>query len=170
MTKKEIQDKVWNDLPAVTKKEYIEKYKAYCASEFISLKNEYEDIFGEHNLNVKEVKHWLDIEHQFPEIKHELLNIQSQFHHIPYLVGKKLLATFQISQIIELGYGKMITEDEWKKNSGDFIGVYYNPKIDDFDYRVPMIYHFITFHNRKLAEEFMSYLPNRNLIKNYYMF
>lgn len=75
---------------------------------------------------------------------------------------------FKIYVIIELGYGGVINQKEWKNDALmkytliDVDGtIAYNDTTDD--------YAFVAFHTEQQREEFMSYPENVELVKQYYM-
>lgn len=86
-------------------------------------------------------------------------------------IYKKLTATARIAKLIELGYGGMVTEEEWKDGNVEKVSIIYIPfKRECFDiYCNSHRKEFITFHTYKQAEEFMSYPENVKLVEQYYM-
>lgn len=88
-------------------------------------------------------------------------------------VIKKLDASAKIAKIIELGYGGIISEEEWQEAINEGNG-FYNIVWSLFYKSVHVYYdtnykHFISFRTKELAEEFMSYPENVELIRNYNM-
>lgn len=78
-----------------------------------------------------------------------------------------VVSVFKIYIIIELGYGGVINEKEWKNDALmkyaliDVDGtIAYNDTTDD--------YAFMAFHTEQQREEFMSYPENVELVKQYY--
>lgn len=146
------------------------------------LKATMEDYFGKENLQ-HEPKTWEDLEKSSYFVdKFELSEVfkleDTDFYrgastlmqdNSEIQLKDKIIATYKIAKLIELGYGGMIIKEEWENNQADFIGIYYCPKSKKYEFRVPLLYHFLTFRNREVAEEFMSYKENVKLIHQYYM-
>ena len=83
-----------------------------------------------------------------------------------------MIATYKIAKLIELGYGGMVTDEEWKnKDITKWIVV---PNDDNGKLIIVDTWHnskrgCIAFHTQQQAKEFMSYPENRTLVKQYYM-
>ena len=188
---KEKQDKLWNDLSEETREAYREKYKFHLVDSQKNLmgddwdKNiirsqtivkELETMFGEHNLNPKPPtpKTWEDVEKDREDEDCYFCEIGNAIHK-NYVEGKlaaKLLATYKIAKLIDLGYGGQITDKEWENSDiNKFSIVPYDTKeglkivthIFNSDKR------FISFHTLSQAEEFISYKSNIKLAKQYYI-
>lgn len=133
-----------------------------------------EMLFGKENLN-HQFKTWEDVERKCPNIKTETDTLN---YHISTCIAfddkieRKLIATYKISKLIEIGYGGRVTDDEWRDDTLDkfsigwiedgkcpFIRCHYHRFQDDF----------ISFHTKQQAEKFMSYVENIKLINDYYM-
>lgn len=133
-----------------------------------------EKIFGEENLNPQPlIKTWEDYEKTLS--KPHVGDINSTFNDICLLPGmkmgsnpvvRKIIATYKIAILIELGYGGMITDEEWE-----------NPKkvkyilierkgviVDDVTYTYRS---FIAFHTKEQLGEFFK--NNEQLCKDYYL-
>lgn len=133
-----------------------------------------EIFFGKENLYFEpKIKIWKDI-----EVKREdedcyccaIENTLSKSYFDDKL-RNKLIATFKISKLIELGYGGMITEEEWKTERLQkwCVIVDYKDPAKLSNYMTDCYYHFIAFHTPEQRKEFMSYPENRQLIYDYYM-
>ena len=83
-------------------------------------------------------------------------------------IVKSALALLKIHQLIEVGYGGNITDEEWKEHTKT------KYTIDSKDKKLicSYTYHFkshIAFHTKEQAEEFLSYIENVQLLKDYFM-
>ena len=84
-------------------------------------------------------------------------------------IEKSALVLLKIHQLIEVGYGGNVTNEEWKNDDWKFkIG--YHVDYDKFPI-LPVIStkSLIAFHTKKQAEEFLSYPENVQLLKDFYM-
>lgn len=83
-------------------------------------------------------------------------------------VIKSALAFLKIHQLIEIGYGGNITDEEWKEHTK----TKYTIDLKDKKLICSYTYHFkshIAFHTKEQAEEFLSYIENVQLLKDYFM-
>ncbi|MCH5234491.1 MAG: hypothetical protein J1E16_04295 [Muribaculaceae bacterium] len=189
---KQAQDNLWNDLPEKYKSCYSVEYKRakhllkddpnnFTAQEVIRA---IEPLFGSHNLNPKQIKTWEDVEKENEVIKNIFKNLEFHIHRdLPYkehdLIKRKILATYQIQQLIELGYGGIVSEEEWKKSSSYekedaiwSIECEYKKNYDGPQFRIACGWEqvcFPAFHSKELAEEFMSHESNRQLVQQYFI-
>lgn len=165
-----ISKETWDKFTEEEKKKIITEYN-YKATR--TGKVEYEILFGKEILsNPKfKIKTWADIEKEHPG--HFCRSNAPNPMFIPSAelrdkLLKKTIATYKIATLIELGYGGMVTEEEWIDENLNkyYIEFVEEPSINCSrnDYR-----QFISFHSRDLAEEFMSYSENVELVKQYYM-
>lgn len=138
-----------------------------------------EDLFDKEDLQPKPVvKTWEDV-----PLRGEALDVdfmindlggrniislkQTEFSEKIFM---KLIVTAKIAKIIELGYGGMITEEEWKNNILEKYCVAWSVPIQRFHYQTMYnLYNFIAFHTQEQREKFMFYPENRELVKQYYM-
>lgn len=177
-----ISQETWDNMSQEEKDKIIEYYNIYSnevendseISVANGQKHLLEALFGKKNLQLKsKIRTWDDVEKENEAIKNIYKELESDvLKDLPYKerqLIRKMLAIYQIQQLIELGYGGIVSEEEWCNNQADFIGIYYCPKSKTYEFRVPLLYHFITFRNRKVAEEFMSYPENVKLVQQYYM-
>lgn len=168
---REQQDKLWNGLSEEQKQEYINWYKGSGSIEPLSefdKGNLYgaELIFGEHNLNHQKIRTWEDVEKYYPVYKIDKPFINVCVSDILY---NKLVATYKIQILIELGYGSKITENEWKEKREKYTivvycdeGKYVLEKGTTVGYKQSL-----AFHTEQQRDEFMSYSENVELIKQY---
>lgn len=85
-------------------------------------------------------------------------------------IGKACAALFKIHRLIEVGYGRNVTNEEWF----DITLIKY---IIDYDYILKPFKikgrcynkHHVAFHTPKQAEEFLKYPENVQLLKDYFM-
>lgn len=127
---------------------------------------------------LKVPKTWSDIEKQENRIC-------SIFHGIGEAVDYKFtpieesaLALLKIHQLIEVGYGGNITDEEWRNI--DIKKYYFIPNTeyspDEGNNMWEIVYaqaypnkHTFAFHTSEQAEEFLSYPENVKLLKDYFM-
>lgn len=84
-------------------------------------------------------------------------------------IEKSALALLKIHQLIEVGYGGNVTDEEWKNNDTKYAIVLFKDEKDfSIDNRLHLFSH-ITFHTKEQAEEFLSYPENVQLLKDYFM-
>lgn len=151
-------------------------------SRYVGLSEQYviQILFGKENLQPEpEIKIWEDVMNSLSETEKD--DIQGLFgdiccgpfmNHGSNLVCRKMIATLEISKLIELGYGGMITDEEWEDIS---ITKYVIEPTSNNNKKFIIIakagtYHnFISFHTLQQAEKFMSYPENVGLVKQYYM-
>ena len=111
------------------------------------------------------MENYLEIIPDFKEIIHNLdVGCCNQ------KVTSKIIATYKISRIIELGYGGMVSEEEWRDK--DLFKWYIVPGIEGklvIDSSYENWQEFVSFHTKQQAEEFMSHESNRKLVEQYYM-
>lgn len=175
---------LWNELSEKSREKVTEQYLKYTNA----LDNDDEDtnretcltskilmesLFGKDNLNQKpRVKNWDDIEKHYPHILDFYTQTftrlwQANEDTFDIKVFRKIVATFKISKIIELGYGGLIKDEEWENDETFLkyaITVTRNSIIyeeSEYDQR------FIAFRTEKLRNEF--YANNKQLIKDYFM-
>lgn len=171
---KQAQDKLWNELSEESKNYILSKYNNLeperCEADR-DTKLDYEDLFGSHNLNPKPPtpKTWEDV------VAQEECNFDTWLNKIQnawfgYTICDKMIATAKIAKLIELGYGGMVSEEEWCNNDIEKWTIIWYPRSNTFDFvRINNNIHFITFHTLQQAEEFMSHESNKRLVKQYYM-
>lgn len=137
---------------------------------------EYERLFGKENLQPPEpkIKTWEDI-NKMDNRYHKLIDeiIRSGYSSLwDSKVINKVIATLKISKLIELAYGGMVTEEEWKdKTIPKYCIVpnwlnkgFHRIKCETIDEM-----RFIGFHTYQQADEFISYIENIEIVEQYYM-
>ena len=139
------------------------------------LKVAFEVWLGKENLQPEpKIKVWEDVEKK--GLVHAdtgstyLLDIDKK--HYTKELALKALATLQIAKLIELGYGGMVTKDEWGDNNCRKYTIDYYPqdkrRFVAADYCIGE-YKFIAFHTTEQRDEFMSHESNRRLVQQYYI-
>lgn len=162
-----ISQVTWDNL--IPKEEKDKIRRVYSEAKSTGTRNplEYEFLFGKRNLQPKsKIKNWMDV-----------LN-QTDTHD--FVIGHpdcdnklklKLEATYKIAKLIELGYGGMVTNEEWEERINEGTGFYtivYSPLYKSFHKRIESCNkQFIAFHTSKQAEEFMAYPENVKLLNQY---
>lgn len=88
-------------------------------------------------------------------------------------IEKSVKAFLKIHQLIEAGYGGNITSEEWDNDNIEkwYFTVYnrYNSIFIPIRSQCYSEKHFIAFHTKQQAEEFISYLENIQLLEDYFM-
>ena len=173
---KQAQDARWQALTEDGRQARIASYKELLklqkeeADSYLITIEDLEKLYGKHNLNPKTTpKTWEDVAAQREyNIDVELNKIKNAW--IGYPICDKMIATLKIAKLIELGYGGMVSEEEidnilplW------IIRCDYKGKVFVESYKGVVIDKLLTFRTRELAEEFMSYESNRNLVKQYHL-
>lgn len=149
-----------------------------------------ERFFGKENLQSNEdnseptevkIKTWADVEKEslIDETLEEQLDALSYWNGDTKAICDKCTATLKIAKLIELGYGGIITDEEYNtyKTSSN---VYFNilcehngmliiKRLNNDDDEVLTIRNLLTFRSFELAKEFMSYPDNVKLVDEYYM-
>ena len=83
-------------------------------------------------------------------------------------IERSALALLKIHQLIEIGYGGNITNEEWKEHTK----IKYTIDLKDKKLICSYTYLFkshIAFHTKEQAEEFLKYSENVQLLKDYFM-
>lgn len=166
------QDTEWNKCTEQEQQNILEIYNNH--PEWTDVINALEDKFGEHNLQPKtKIRTWEDVAINKPEVWDNVNKLGQQIANcvsVGSKLYKKLVATIHIQKLIELGYGGMVTEEEWKDGNVEKASIVYLPFKKNFDIHYNSLRkEFITFHSKRQAEEFMSYPENRALAEQYYM-
>lgn len=174
---------IWNELSEeskdIIKREYL-KYSEATGFKNTDKVKTLEELFGEENLKPKlQIKTWEDV------VKQTGYSIKDDFVILPdgsgddciwyqssqtnIKVVKKVISTFKIAKLIELGYGGMITNEEWQNLTiPKYVIQVYTDGLNNLEYDV--VYgdkYFIAFRTKELREEFIKH--NEQLCKDYYM-
>lgn len=166
------QDKLWNDLSEEKKEKYSKDYKEAmedCGeSALIERRKLLADIFGSHNLNP--IKTWDDVKEYYKD-----KDIPTDYGVIFGCglgegIADKMIATAKISKIIELGYGGVVSKEEWEDDKiRKYVVKWCAPDkhpYNDWETRRKC---FIAFHTPEQRDEFMSWASNMKLVEQYYM-
>ena len=185
---KAAQDRLWDDLSEEKKGEYRMVYKksidqinttgiptfnrAKAEARYAMLY----DMFGEHNLNpAPQIKTWEDVEkdgyYVGINVNTELKRIDMFANDVSLKIQNKIQATLKIAKLIDLGYGGMVSEEEWRDGHlrvytilpTEFEGEFEIANTN-FPYRA-----FLSFHTQQQAEEFISHESNKILVRQYYL-
>ena len=137
-------------------------------------------LFGKENIQPKpKIKTWNDIKEGevIQEIQENFNDLGAHCYidcnyegYIPSKIINKMIATAKIAKLIELGYGGMVSDEEWKDNNINKYCIIWGSETNKCRY-IDVCYavHFIAFHTSAQREEFMSYPENVKLIEQYYM-
>lgn len=173
------QDQQWNELSPDERQSILNTYKKAFDEQdnFFALK--YQAVmnkrYGSHNLNPKPIRTWKDVKDyleiipDFKEIVHNL-----DMGCCDQKVVNKIIATYKISRIIELGYGGQVSDEGNKdRHIIKFVIVPCEEKdgsvgfeIYTTSYSVDKV---VTFHSNAQAEEFITHDSNLRLLAQYYM-
>lgn len=134
-----------------------------------------ENIFGKENLQPEPIiKTWEDVERVYPNIKEEVDSLNRSITNCLVFDNKidaKLKAIIKIQKLIELGYGGVVSKEEWlnEENPKSVIKCTTDIKPRLYNDTVYDDIQFVAFHTDKQRNEFMSYPENRTLVEQYYM-
>lgn len=169
-----ISEETFNNLDINQKRSLRKMYLTFQSSGSKSKTAIIEEIFDKScfdNMS-KAIKTWDDVILFYPLMNQRIISDLVKW--CDDKVVKKLDASAKIAKIIELGYGGIITEEEWEneiiQNSEGFYTIVWNPLYRSFHIKYETDYKsFLSFRTRELAEEFMSYPENVELLRNYKM-
>lgn len=164
------QDEKWKLLSQDDRDYYQSLYNAQTTRQVI--KNCLEFNFGEHNLQPKpKIRTWKDVKELNPNYEQDCQNIRIYTNMINNNLKVKLLATYKIATLIKLGYGGLVTDEEWKDKTK--IKYVISPRIS-YDNSIqlevmPCKYEkrSIAFHTQEQANEFLLHYENRELVKQF---
>lgn len=165
---------MWNQLTEKEKEAVREAYKNAVEDKLLTDKVLWETLFGKDNLDPKPViKTWKDYleaikDEQGQSLTGELdkVSMDSGYIDRDSLIFRKVIATFKIAKLIELGYGGMITDDEWK--NADLAKYVIDVKTNTLSCeKFYFSRTFIAFHTKTQRDEFLK--NNEQLCKDYYM-
>lgn len=171
-----ISQETWDNMPKEEKELIRQDYQRmidgkteFTEEEKNGATYQTEWLFGIENLQPKpKIRTWEDVTKINPNYEQDCQNIRMYTNMISNKLKVKLLATYKIAKLIELGYGGKITDEEWRNwdvhkycyvREGDKVG--YSVRYQDYE--------FIAFHTLQQLEEFTSYPENVELIRQYYM-
>lgn len=168
-----ISEETFNNLSRDQKRSLRKMYLTFQSANSKNKTELIESIFDKscfENMN-KDIKTWDDVILFYPLMNQRIISDLVKW--CDDKVVKKLDAAAKIAKIIELGYGGIITESQWQEaiNDGNgFYVIYWNLFYRSIHIHYDTNYkHFLSFRTRELAEEFMSYPENVELIRNYNM-
>ena len=164
-----LQNQRWTDLTDKEKENIKHIYNDH--PEWEDVINALENEFGKHNLQPERgIKTWKDIEENnlIDETLEEQLGALSYWNGKTKAICDKCSAALKIAKLIELGYGGMITDEEWNQVE-DVPCVLWDNATNTWTIRYSRNREFISFRSTSQAEEFMSYVENQRLIEQYYM-
>lgn len=85
-------------------------------------------------------------------------------------INKSVLALLKIRQLIEVGYGGNITNEEWNDNKIEKFIIVSTKEGFKVDHRFKFrAFRHIAFHTAEQANDFLAYLENVQLIRDFYM-
>lgn len=177
-----ISQETWDKFTEEEKEKILKRYKSDCYT--MVDKHWFEEVIGIENLQPKPKipKTWRDIEEYHTNVDLALANAQknlAQYSHCPIQYIVKCIATLKIQKLIELGYGGMVTEEEWELSSSyenDTViwSIICEYMFEEKEPHLPIVSNWaqpclISFRTQQQAEEFMSHSENVELVKQYYM-
>ena len=173
----EIQNKLWSDLPEEKREQFRSMFEDEKTNK--SYLKALQDCFGEHNLAPRSpIEVWTDFEsnEDYEEIDSAFVEFEEFLNtYISGSANYKLLATYQINELIEHGYGGRVTSKEWRDESLDkFVIVPEKDGQRDVTFVVRAVKHmdanhFIAFHTKEQAKKFIAFPSNIQLARYYYM-
>lgn len=167
----------WNGLTIDEKRCFIDKYQILKQGNFVDklLAELLENKFGKDVLEDKQIKTWEDVEDNYVEYQKYVAvsnDIEEGIINIEDKLRLKLLATYRIAKLIELGYGGLIDNKEWENTNIHkyYVSCYIDENKSELDIGISWREkYFIAFHTNEQREEFMSYESNIKLVEQYYM-
>lgn len=181
---KEQQDRRWNELSddakEINRREYA-YFKQSSTDLGIEIAKDFETFFGSHNLQPKpKIRTWEDVAIYNPELWDFINKLGKEIANCPYIgskLYKKMIATIHIQKLIELGYGGMVTEEEWKLSTSYIketvlwtIVCEYRTESKELQFRIAAnwgVPDLLSFHTQQQATEFLLYPENVELVKQY---
>lgn len=172
---------IWNELSEESKEFMRSQYDFHKKSKELSKENTtimyyLEELFGEENLSPKLlIKTWEDYEKTLS--KSHIDDIKETYGAIcllPFMnmgcdpVVKKMIAAHEIAILIKLGYGGIITDEEWADSSLAKHTIWYDSIDRKFCKHCSCREKtFLAFHTAEQRDEFLR--NNESLCKDYYM-
>ena len=178
---KQAQDERWQALTEDGRKSRIASYKELLklnkeeADSYLITIEDLEKLYGKHNLNPEpQIKTWEDVEDNYVEYQKYVAvsnDIEEGIINIEDKLRLKLLATYRIAKLIELGYRGIASEEEYDYKV--FWNIVANRKNKKAELNIVSNYdaigNVLTFRSYELAYGFLSYESNRKLVEQYYM-
>ena len=170
---------IWNELSEESKKhikDVFSEFEPVCQEDLIKM-NLMSDLFGKENLSPKsQIKTWYDVEKQGYYAEDEWVYEDKASERVDAIVYKgpfrsqiinKAIATFKIAKLIELGYGGMVTNEEWNNNTYKW-HIVYDAQQNKYKVFWETLYKDpLSFHTEEQAIEFLE--NNRDLLDDYNM-
>ena len=176
---------IWNELSEDSKKAITEEYSSLLKRPTFKFVDELtikerikhlEELFGKENLVPEPlIKTWKDVAELYPYLSKYIDDFDTMYLHGTYIgkVINKIRATAKIAKLIELGYGGIITDEEWNDKSIYKYALSYHTTVcsDGTHWAFHNINrgtkYFIAFHAPEQRDAFLKY--NEQLCKDYYM-
>lgn len=128
-----------------------------------------EFIFGKENLQ-STCNVWSELINNHPGYTADIDVMIKSISFAGGSVFKKLIATYKISKIVTLGYGGLLNDKEVRELLPLWIvQCDYEGKVFVEKYKGVVIDKLLTFRTKELAEKFISFKENVDLVKLYYM-
>ncbi|MCH5167887.1 MAG: hypothetical protein J1F35_08415 [Erysipelotrichales bacterium] len=132
-----------------------------------------EELFDKENLQ-PEPKTWEDVLKLYPARVTGVVGLELELKGVPGIndkIAQKIIAATKLAKLIELGYGGMVTDEEWKDTNDKYIvALHYEKGEAILEKRTVCNYKcFIAFRTYEQRELFMAYPENRELVEQYYM-
>lgn len=158
-------NKIWNELSEESKEKIRQEYDSLQELDKKERIYELELIFGKENLSQKpQIKTWDDVVKQY-DIAVNIDPVTCQ--HFDGKIIDRAIATFKIAKLIELGYGGMITDDEWDDTTKEKFIIYQYENGLHYAESFGCVKEILSFHTKGNRDEFLKY--NVQLCKDYYM-
>lgn len=181
---KQKQQEIWDELSDNVKKKIIDRYTEYKTRGSDLIEHDadaltiMEDLFGLDNLNENIFKTWKDVVSKVPHEKIEIgrfrtddlpsmkadyITVGNSF----YRMILRAAAMLKIARLIEIGYGGLVSENEWDSSDYKWHIVYDTLKKEyfifwDVSHKDPL-----SFHTEEQAIEFLE--NNKDLLDDYFM-
>ena len=166
----------WNELSEKEKAAIRKSYKEAVDNNLVTDQVLWKTLFGDENLN-PQIKTWDDVINECVANNPEANNIFDNYVLVrdvvscPDVIKRKLEAAYRIAVLIELGYGGMITNEEWRestqKHTIDCVSTLrYAPEKLVTGVSLHSR-HLIAFHTAEQRDEFLK--NNEQLCRDYFM-
>lgn len=124
-------------------------------------------------MQIFHVRTWEDIEEKYPQYKKDIEEIGATITYAGPKIFPKIIATYKIGCLIDMGYGGLLKDEEWKYNPSKIYSI--RQTLDGNIITTNSLNCtksdrcFISFRSFELAEEFMKHESNRKLVEMFYM-